>query len=74
MVMNKKRLIWDLETMSKSLEKTKEFLEQGGNMEDVLDRLDWVENALGVISSDIKTSQSVDKFLEKLRKDYPLFN
>lgn len=74
MVMNKKRLIWDLETMSKSLEKTKEFLEQGGNMEDVLDRLDWVENALGVISSDIKGSKNIDNFLEKIRKDYPLSN
>lgn len=72
MFMNKKRLIWDLETMSKSLEKTKEFLEQGGNMEDVLDRLDWVENALGVISSDIKGSKNIDNFLEKIRKDYPL--
>lgn len=74
MFMSRERLMWDLMTMSKSLEKTKEFLEQGGDMEDVLDRLDWVENALGVISSDIKGSKNVDKILEKIRKDYPLSN
>lgn len=74
MFMTKERLICDLTTMSKSLEKTKEFLEQGGNMEDAVDRLDWVENALGFISSDIKSSENIDNFLEKIRNDYPLPN